>query len=102
VKCYSGNPCACGPFCDRVFYPRRSLAPLLGANLVVRLRSINNCDACRSFLFLETRGRPLIMVCNLLPLAMRGVESRRDHLLTIRMVSRNIEEFPSSSGSSAP
>jgi hypothetical protein len=29
VKCYNGNLCACGPFCDRVFYPRRPLVPLL-------------------------------------------------------------------------
>jgi hypothetical protein len=62
VKWYNGNLCACGPFCDRVFYPRRSLAPLLEvwtrrwclqvptsisvigaicANLVVRLRNVN-------------------------------------------------------------
>jgi hypothetical protein len=41
VKCYNSNPCACEPFCDHVFYPRRSLAPLLGTNLVVRLRSVN-------------------------------------------------------------
>jgi hypothetical protein len=42
VKCYNGNSCTCGTFCDRVFYHQTFLAPLLGTNLVVRLRSVNN------------------------------------------------------------
>jgi hypothetical protein len=45
-------------------------------------------------LLLEARGRPLIVVHDLLPLAMRGVEHRRDRLLAVRVVARDVEELP--------
>jgi hypothetical protein len=42
------------------------------------------------------------MVHDLLPLALRGVECHCDRLLTVCMVTRNVEELPCSTGCAAP
>jgi hypothetical protein len=42
------------------------------------------------------------MVHDLLPLALRGVECHRDRLLTICMVSCDVEELPSGTGHAHP
>jgi hypothetical protein len=39
---------------------------------------------------------------DLLPLALRGVEGRRDRFLTVCVVGRDVEDFSSSSGSPPP
>jgi hypothetical protein len=44
-------------------------------------------------LLLEARGCPLTMVHDLLPLALWGVERRRDCLLAVRMVARDVKEL---------
>jgi hypothetical protein len=49
-------------------------------------------------LLFEARGRPLVVVYDLFPLALMGVEGRRDRLLAVRVVGRDVEEFPSGSG----
>jgi hypothetical protein len=41
------------------------------------------------------------MVHDLISLARRGVEGRRDCLLTVCVVGRDVEEFPSSAGGPA-
>jgi hypothetical protein len=42
VKCYNGNPCACQPFCDGVFYHQTFPRPVTrGVNPVAILASAN-------------------------------------------------------------
>jgi hypothetical protein len=42
------------------------------------------------------------MVCDLLPLALRGVECHHDRLLAVCMVACDVEEFPKGTGHAAP
>jgi hypothetical protein len=44
-------------------------------------------------LLLETQGRPLAVIHDLLPLALRGVERRGDRFLTIGVVARDVQEL---------
>jgi hypothetical protein len=44
-------------------------------------------------LLLEVQGRPFVMVNDMLPLALRGVERRGDRLLAIGVVARDVEEL---------
>jgi hypothetical protein len=53
-------------------------------------------------LLLEARGRPLAMVHDLLPLALRGVECHRDCLLAVRMIACDVKELPSGTGMRRP
>jgi hypothetical protein len=53
-------------------------------------------------LLLEALGRPITMVRDLLPLALRGVECHHDRLLAVCMVACDVEEFPKGTGHAAP
>jgi hypothetical protein len=53
-------------------------------------------------LLLEARGSPFTVVHDLFPLALGCVKGCRHRLFAIRVVARNVEEFPSSSGCAAP
>jgi hypothetical protein len=53
-------------------------------------------------LLLEPRGRPFVVVHDLLPLALRGVEHRGDCFFTIGMVARNVEELAGRARHAAP
>jgi hypothetical protein len=52
-------------------------------------------------LLLEPRG-PLVVVYDLFPLPLRGVQGHHDCFLAVHMVGCNVKELPSSSGSPAP
>jgi hypothetical protein len=54
------------------------------------------------FLPLEARGRPFVVVHDLLPLALRGVERRGGRFLAIGVVARDVEELAGRARHTAP
>jgi hypothetical protein len=55
-----------------------------------------------ALLLLEARGRPFVVVHDLLPLALRGVERRGDRFLIAGTVARDVEELAGRAGHAAP